>query len=121
MQSLTPLFNNQTLQFMQKTANCSRPFHADPSPLARGSIRLPAQMLRFMRVTTTVMLIFCLHVSAKTSSQTISLSGRNLPMKEVFMVIEHQTGYLVWGRADFLENFRPVTVSAKKMPLNSFL
>jgi len=106
---------------MQKTANCSRLFHADPGPQARGSIRLPAQMLRLMRVTTIVMLIFCLHVSAKSSSQTISLSGKNLPIREVFTAIERQTGYLVWGRADFLDNFRPVTVSANKMPLHIFL
>ncbi len=125
---------------MQKTANCSRHSHADPNPLApfhpgrkdqiarvmqriykAGPIRLPAQMLRIMRMTSIVLLIFCLHVSAKSSSQTISLSGKDLRMKEVFRSIEHQTGFLVWGKLDFLENSRPVTVSVNKMPLASFL
>ncbi len=42
-------------------------------------------------------------------------------MKEVFRAIEHQTGFLVWGKLDFLEHSRPVTVSVDKMPLTNFL
>jgi TonB-linked SusC/RagA family outer membrane protein len=72
-------------------------------------------------MTTIIMLIFCLHVSARSSSQTISLSGRNLSMKEIFTAIENQTGYLVWGKLDFLEHSRPVTLSVSKMPLTNFL
>jgi TonB-linked SusC/RagA family outer membrane protein len=119
---------------MQKTANCSQRLHAYPTLLARiqkipaaqkgknaASFRLPAQMLKIMRITTTIMLVFCLHLSASSFSQTISLSAKAMPMKDVFKVIEHQTGYLVWGKLDFLEKSHPVTISANKMPLATFL
>lgn len=103
---------------MQKSANCSQRLHAYPTLPAHW---LPAQMLKIMRITTAIMLVFCLHVSASGFSQTISLSAKNMPMKDVFKVIENQTGYLVWGKLDFLKSSHPVTISAKKMPLETFL
>ncbi len=118
--STRPLFNNQTLQCMQKTAYCSRNFHAGPG-MDGWQIRLPAKMLRIMKLTTILMLLFCLHLSARTSSQTISLTGKDLPLKTIFTAIERQTGYLVWGKAEFLEHARPVTISVRDMPLNNFL
>jgi TonB-linked SusC/RagA family outer membrane protein len=125
---------------MQKTANCSQRLHAYPTLLKHiqpghedqrvpavqkgknaGSFRLPAQMLKIMRITTIIMLVFCLHLSASSFSQTISLSAKEMAMKDVFKVIEHQTGYLVWGKLDFLDKSHPVTISVNKMPLANFL
>lgn len=87
----------------------------------KGAFRLPDQTLRIMRLTTFLLLVCCMHISAKTVSQTVTLSGKNLSMKAVFSAIEQQTGYTVWGRSEFLENARRVSVSVKKMPLNTFL
>jgi len=125
---------------MQKTANCSQRLHAYPTLPAHiqpgkedqrvqavqrgktaGTFRLPAQMLKIMRITTAIMLVFCLHLSASGFSQTISLSAKEMPMKDVFKAIERQTGYLVWGKLDFLKMSRPVTISVSKMPLETFL
>lgn len=78
-------------------------------------------MLKIMRITTILMLVFCMHLSAASYSQTVSLSAKEMPLKEVFTVIEHQTGYLVWGKVDFLAHAHPVTVNAKNMELNKFL
>ncbi|WP_165806613.1 SusC/RagA family TonB-linked outer membrane protein [Chitinophaga parva] len=74
-----------------------------------------------MRITTILMLVFCMHLSAASYSQTISLSAKDMPLKEVFKAIEHQTGYLVWGKVDFLEHSHPVTITARNMDLNRFL
>lgn len=86
-----------------------------------GAFRLTDQTLRIMRLTTFLLLVCCMHISARTVSQTVTLSGKNLSMKEVFSAIEKQTGYMVWGRTEFLENARKVSVSVRKMPLETFL
>jgi len=105
---------------MQKTAYCSRNIHAGPG-VDIGPIRLSAQMLRIMRMTTFLLLAVCLHLSARTRSQTITMTGKDVPLKTIFSVIEKQTGYLVWGKAEFLEAARPVTIAAHNMPLSDFL
>ncbi|WEK37534.1 MAG: SusC/RagA family TonB-linked outer membrane protein [Candidatus Pseudobacter hemicellulosilyticus] len=74
-----------------------------------------------MRLTTFFLLVCCMHISASTTSQTITLTGRDLSMKEVFSAVEKQTGYMVWGKTDFLEHAKKVTVSVRDMPLNNFL
>ncbi|MBV4358891.1 SusC/RagA family TonB-linked outer membrane protein [Pinibacter aurantiacus] len=78
-------------------------------------------MARIMRITAILMLITCLHVSAKSLSQSISLSASNMPVKEVFKAIEKQTGYVVFINAEDLESTKPVTINAVNMPLSQFL
>lgn len=97
---------------MQKTAYWSR---------WGMSCRLPTKMLRIMKLTSTFLLLFCLHVSANTFSQSITFSGRGIPMKQVFAAIKKQTGYVVWGKSDLLQQADAVSVSVQNMPLLSFL
>jgi TonB-linked SusC/RagA family outer membrane protein len=80
-----------------------------------------AQMLRIMRMTSFLLLALCLHLSAKTHSQDITLSVKNASLKEVFTVIKKQTGYYVFYKNDLLANARPVTLSVSAMPLEDFL
>lgn len=83
--------------------------------------RLPTKMLRMMKLTSAFLLLFCLHVSANTFSQSITFSGRGIPMKQVFAAIKKQTGYVVWGKSDLLQQADVVSVSVQNMPLLSFL
>lgn len=108
------------MQIMQKTANCKRSpvFNKHPQ---RAVFRLPVQMLRIMRMTSILLLIFCMHVSAKTSSQSITFSGKTVSLKKIFSAIEKQTGYVVFASKDLLTNTKPVTVSVADMPLTEFL
>jgi len=53
--------------------------------------------------------------------QQISLNARNIPLKEVFAAIKKQTGYAVFGNLKLLEKAKPVSVSAKDMPLEQLL
>ena len=82
---------------------------------------LTAQLLRIMRLTTLFILAACLSVSASTSSQTITLKGKDVPMKKIFAAIEEQTGYVVFYNQGLLANTHPVTVSASAMPLDQFM
>jgi TonB-linked SusC/RagA family outer membrane protein len=74
-----------------------------------------------MRMTACLLLGFSLHLSARTTGQTISYTGVNVPLTKVFDVIKQQTGYLVVFNADLLEKTSPVTVAVKEAPLEAFL
>jgi len=81
----------------------------------------PRQILRIMRMTTFFLLVFMLHVSAKSTSQTIVMQGRGISLKKVFDQVYRQTGYVVFGNEQLFENSLPVTVYAQNMPLTEFL
>lgn len=83
--------------------------------------RLPTKMLRIMRFTSVLLLAICLHVSASSFSQTITFSGRDIPLKKIFATIKKQTGYVVWGKSELLEQAGPVSAFVQNMPLTSFL
>ncbi|WP_166437225.1 SusC/RagA family TonB-linked outer membrane protein [Niastella caeni] len=74
-----------------------------------------------MRMTSFFIFACMLHVSAKTVSQTITLQGRDIPLKKVFKVLYKQTGYVVFGDERLFELAAPVTVDARNMPLETFL
>jgi TonB-linked SusC/RagA family outer membrane protein len=125
------LFFHQTLQFMQKTAAPVPVFipglalsvrqNIYPVHIQAMSSGLTAQLLRIMRLTTLFILTACLTVSASTSSQTVTLKGKDIPMKKIFAAIEEQTGFVVFYNQGLLANINPVTVSAASMPLQHFM
>ena len=96
---------------MQLTALCR-------GLLMRG---LLTKTWRVVKLTAIILMVFCLHVSANTLSQTISYAGRNLSLQKAFDAIEAQTGYVVIGNKKLLKDSRPVTLSVYEMPLRKFL
>lgn len=114
---------------MQKTAYCSSRYM--PGGLQVHGMRKEApklfgstmekKILRAMKLTAFLLLAFCLHLSAKTFSQTITFTGKNISLKKVFTVIEQQAGYTVSGNFNVLKNTRPVSVEVNNMPVLNFL
>ena len=82
---------------------------------------LVKRLLRAMRITTVIMLVGCMHVAAKTSSQVITFSGKNVPLKIVFAEIRKQAGFTVAYNADLISVKDVVTVNAVNTPLEEFL
>jgi TonB-linked SusC/RagA family outer membrane protein len=74
-----------------------------------------------MRLTSILLLAICLHVSASTYSQAITFSGRAVSLQKLFSTIKKQTGFVVWGKSELLEQATAVSVSVRDMPLTSFL
>ncbi|MBW8687099.1 SusC/RagA family TonB-linked outer membrane protein [Chitinophaga rhizophila] len=75
-----------------------------------------------MRLSTMILLVFIMQASARNSySQRITYSCSNTPLEQVFKVIKQQTGYVVFYDQDIMSRTRPVTISAKDLPLESFL
>lgn len=79
------------------------------------------QIMRVMRITAFSLLVCCVHVSATTLAQSITLSGKQIPLKKIFAVIEKQTGYVVFSNRGDLEVARPLTLTVNNMPLANFL
>jgi len=73
------------------------------------------------RLIVVFILACCLQLSAKTYAQSVSFSGKNVPLKQVFTEVEKQTGYLFFYDAALIRKEEPVTFTASKMPLKDFL
>src|SRR3989337_2371426 len=73
-----------------------------------------------MKLTAILLLTVCLSVSAKSNSQTITFSGKNVKLEVVLKSIEKQSGYHVVYNHKLLENIG-VTVNAKNVILTDFL
>lgn len=89
---------------------------------ARGSaFLLSAQMLRIMRMLTFFLFVALLSVHAESPAQSITMSVKNTPLKQVFTIIKKQTGYVVLYNEQLISNAKPVSINAQEMPLQEFL
>lgn len=74
-----------------------------------------------MKLTSILLLGVCLQVSAHIHAQTVSFSGKNVPLEKVFAAVEKQTGYVFFFDEAILKDARPVTIRAENDPLPVFL
>ncbi|HVS97421.1 MAG TPA: SusC/RagA family TonB-linked outer membrane protein [Puia sp.] len=74
-----------------------------------------------MKLTIFFLTVGFLHVAARGVSQTITFSGSNTPLKEIFRVIKDQTGFVVFSDESYIAAASPVTVHAVNTPLDRFL
>jgi TonB-linked SusC/RagA family outer membrane protein len=82
---------------------------------------LTTKTLLVMKLTFLLLTVAFLNVSGHGVAQSISLSGKNVPLKTIFKVIKQQTGYMVVYAREVLEDARPVSVDVKDMGLLNFL
>lgn len=74
-----------------------------------------------MKLTSVLMLAFCMQVSAGAYSQELTLSKRNSGLEEVFEEVYRQSGYLFLYTSKVMEHSRPVTIEVKNAPLEKVL
>ncbi|WP_158618120.1 SusC/RagA family TonB-linked outer membrane protein [Chitinophaga lutea] len=74
-----------------------------------------------MKITTVFLFAVCMHVSAKTHSQTITFTGKEVPLSKVFAVVKQQTGYVFFYNKGILRDGANINVQAKDQPLETFL
>lgn len=77
--------------------------------------------LLVMKLTFLFLTSFLLQVSAKTFSQKISFSGKNVTLETVFEAIENQTGYVFFYNAGLLNGAKPVSVNLKDVSVEALL
>ena len=74
-----------------------------------------------MRLTVIFLTIAFLQVSASGNSQTVNFSGKNVSLKEIFTVIEKQTGHVFFYDVALLREAKPVTIQLKNVSLEEAL
>ncbi|MBS1564058.1 MAG: TonB-dependent receptor plug domain-containing protein, partial [Bacteroidetes bacterium] len=74
-----------------------------------------------MKLTVLFLLSGTLAVSAGTHAQNVTISGSNLPLREVFTQINRQTGYDFLYDAKEIEKALPVTLHVKDAPVSDVL
>ncbi len=104
---------------MQKTAFRKRAAVIAPQP--RQSLRLLTKTLLVMKLTILFLAFGILNAQAKTYSQTVTFSGKNVSLVKVFSAVEKQTGFSIFANKDLLAGVTPVSINAKDMPLKQFL
>ncbi|RXF68790.1 TonB-dependent receptor [Arcticibacter tournemirensis] len=71
---------------------------------------LPYKLFLVMKLTAILLTITCLQLSANSFSQSISLSGKNLPLEKVLTAIEKQSGYFFFYKYNELKSAKPVSI-----------
>ncbi|MGN6419264.1 MAG: SusC/RagA family TonB-linked outer membrane protein [Pseudobacter sp.] len=74
-----------------------------------------------MKLTALLLTVAFLQVYATGSAQHVTISGKDIPLKQVFSAIRQQTGYAVFFNKEILDNTRPVTLTAYNLPLQELL
>lgn len=113
---------------MQKTADCGFPVAGSRQPAytpsrahkRRGRHNL-AKILLVMRLTIILMTLGLVNAYASGKAQSITLTGKEQTLKQVFDNIEKQTGYVVFSKKGTLADARSVSFSVQNMPLRNFL
>ncbi|SFW86826.1 TonB-dependent receptor [Chitinophaga sancti] len=74
-----------------------------------------------MKLTTFLLLVACLQISAKGLSQQISLSETKAPLKKVLKSVARQAGISIVYDEDLLATAHPVTIDVKNVPVRQVL
>ena len=87
----------------------------------RYSIPRLKKILLAMKLTFIIILAGCLHISAATLGQTITISERNTTLEKVLNKIEQQSGYTFWYKTDLVKKSPKVTLDVKNSSLEASL
>lgn len=90
-------------------------------PLCLAGRRSFTKILMVMKLTTFLLTVTLLQVHASARSQSISSSGADVPLKQVFSIIEKQTGYVVFCNKSDLQITKPISFSVQDLRLEDFL
>jgi TonB-linked SusC/RagA family outer membrane protein len=79
------------------------------------------KMFMIMKLTAILMLAFCINVTAKGYSQSVSLNEVNAPLDKVFKEIKKQSGYTFVYTKALLKKSNPVTVTVTNVSIQQAL
>ncbi|MNX22808.1 TonB-dependent Receptor Plug Domain protein [compost metagenome] len=82
---------------------------------------LPSKMFLAMKLTITLLILGCLQISAKSFSQSITLTGKNISLEKALISIGEQSGYYFFYKYNELVKAKPVTLNLKGVSLQKAL
>jgi TonB-linked SusC/RagA family outer membrane protein len=78
-------------------------------------------MYRMVKLTVILLLVGCLHLSANTFGQHITLSKKQATLAELFVDIHNQTGYYFYYSEELLQQASRVDIQVKQATLPTVL
>src|SRR5689334_10194671 len=102
---------------MQKTAVTRRSFIVGGCARRRRKTKT----LLAMKLTILLLTATALHVSAGVRSQTVTYTGKNVTLQDVFHAVKKQTGYTFIYNSDLIDKTKPLSISVTNMILEAFL
>ena len=82
---------------------------------------LLTKTLLIMKFTALLLFVACLHVSARTYSQQISLTLKNAPLEQVFKEIQRQSGYNFVYNNRIIQNARNIDITVYRATVEDVL
>ncbi|OQP67606.1 SusC/RagA family TonB-linked outer membrane protein [Niastella populi] len=89
----------------------------NPRPLNRTATKI----MRIMKLTVLLLTVAFLQVNANGYSQTITYSGKNVPLEKIFTVIKEQAGFGFIYFDEQLEGAKKVTINVKNATVENVL
>ncbi len=74
-----------------------------------------------MQLTAVLILGLSLTLCARTVSQTVTFSAKEVKLEKVFQVIKEQTGYTIAFSKEQIRNAKKISVDEEGTPLEKFL
>ncbi|MFY7899243.1 MAG: STN domain-containing protein, partial [Chitinophagaceae bacterium] len=74
-----------------------------------------------MKLFFSFLILFGIHANANMNAQTVSLSGKNLPIENVLSSIKAQTGFLFFYDYEIVQKAKPISIDVKNIPLTEAL
>ncbi|MDQ8005890.1 MAG: TonB-dependent receptor [Pedobacter sp.] len=74
-----------------------------------------------MKLTVIIMMISCFHISAKSYSQSLNLTGKDIPLAKALTMISEQSGHYLFYKYNELKDAEPVTIKLKNASLTQAL
>jgi TonB-dependent starch-binding outer membrane protein SusC len=102
------------ISFIQKGL---RPSHAHEGPPCSTFTRA----IRVMKLIIIFSLAFCLHVSAGSYAQKITILAKNAPLERILKEIERQSGYSFWYKTELIQKTEKVTLAMRDSNLEDVL
>lgn len=88
---------------------------------AEAGYRPLTKLLLAMKLTIVLLTTMLTCAYATGLSQSVTFSGKDVPLKQVFTAIENQTGYVVFSNRNTLDDAKTVSISVTNMRLAEFL
>ncbi|RXK87067.1 SusC/RagA family TonB-linked outer membrane protein [Filimonas effusa] len=82
---------------------------------------LLTKTLLVMKLTAILLTVAFVQAYASGSAQTVTLSKKEVSLKDLFAIVKQQTGYVAFYSKNLLSEGKPVSITATDMPLEQFL
>ena len=80
-----------------------------------------SKMFLIMKLTVFIIIVCCFHISAKSYSQNVNLTGKNISLAKALTEVSEQSGHYLFYKYNDVKDAEPVSFSLKNVPLQKAL